>query len=182
MHVADVTLGVYKQNLNAGLLQQHHFWAGLMAIFRVAVLLFIKPKLECLSVCLSAPCILSLSGLFPSLSHPETRCLSFACISFKWESKYHTRDGSCDLGPYARGLFSSSWLLWARWSRPSHSQVIPTYLLVMAVEIGHQRCSASVQDDVQFPCRTAADTQSIARPGVWGSWSSKATLMIGGLN
>ena len=35
-----------KQNLNAGLLQQHHFWAGLMAIFRVAVLLFIKPKLE----------------------------------------------------------------------------------------------------------------------------------------
>ena len=41
MHVTDVTLGVYKQNLNAGLLQQHHFWAGLMAIFRVAVLLFI---------------------------------------------------------------------------------------------------------------------------------------------
>ena len=38
MHVTDVTLGVYKQNLNAGLLQQHHFWAGLMAIFRVAVL------------------------------------------------------------------------------------------------------------------------------------------------
>ena len=37
---------IYKQNLNAGLLQQHHFWAGLMAIFRVAVLLFIKPKLE----------------------------------------------------------------------------------------------------------------------------------------
>ena len=28
------------------ILQQHHFWAGLMAIFRVAVLLFIKPKLE----------------------------------------------------------------------------------------------------------------------------------------
>ena len=46
MHVPDVTLGVYKQNLNAGLLQQHHFWAGLMAIFRVAVLLFIKPKLD----------------------------------------------------------------------------------------------------------------------------------------
>ena len=36
----------YKQNLNAGLLQQHHFWAGLMAVFGVAVLLFIKPKLE----------------------------------------------------------------------------------------------------------------------------------------
>ena len=46
MHVTDVTLGVYKQNLNAGLLQQHHFWAGLLAIFRVAVLLFVKPKLE----------------------------------------------------------------------------------------------------------------------------------------
>ena len=28
MHVTDVTLGVYKQNLNAGLLLQHHFWAG----------------------------------------------------------------------------------------------------------------------------------------------------------
>ena len=36
MRVTDVTLGVYKQNLNAGLSQQHHFWAGLMAIFRVA--------------------------------------------------------------------------------------------------------------------------------------------------
>ena len=46
MHVTDVTLCVYKQNLNAGLLQQHHFWAGLMAIFRVAVLLFLKSKLE----------------------------------------------------------------------------------------------------------------------------------------
>ena len=47
-HITDVTLGEYKQNLNAGLLQQHHFWAGLMAIFRVAavaVLLFAKPKL-----------------------------------------------------------------------------------------------------------------------------------------
>ena len=46
MRVTDVTLGVYKQNLNAGLLQQHNFWTGLMTIFRVAVLLFIKPKLE----------------------------------------------------------------------------------------------------------------------------------------
>ena len=40
---------ISKQNLNAGLLQQHHFWAGLMAIFRVAVLLFSKPKLEWLN-------------------------------------------------------------------------------------------------------------------------------------
>ena len=31
MHVTDVTLGVYKQNLNAGLLQQHHFGASSMA-------------------------------------------------------------------------------------------------------------------------------------------------------
>ena len=47
MHVTDVILGVYKENLNAGLLQQHHFWAGLKAIFReAAMLLFIKPKLE----------------------------------------------------------------------------------------------------------------------------------------
>ena len=29
MHVTDVTLCVYKQNLNSGLLQQRHFWAGL---------------------------------------------------------------------------------------------------------------------------------------------------------
>ena len=40
MNVTDVTLGVRKQNLNAGLLQQHHFGTGLMAIFRVVVLLF----------------------------------------------------------------------------------------------------------------------------------------------
>ena len=32
MHVTDATLGVYKQNLNAGLLQQHHFLAGLMPL------------------------------------------------------------------------------------------------------------------------------------------------------
>ena len=30
MHVTDVALGVYKQNLNAELLQQHHFGAGLL--------------------------------------------------------------------------------------------------------------------------------------------------------
>ena len=36
---------MYEQNLNAGLLPQHHFWAGLIVIFGVAVLLFIKPKL-----------------------------------------------------------------------------------------------------------------------------------------
>ena len=45
MHVTGVTLGVYEQNPNAGLLQQHHFWAVLMAIFRVAVLLFVNPKI-----------------------------------------------------------------------------------------------------------------------------------------
>ena len=43
--VATTNFGLYKQNQNAELLQQHRFWAGLMAIFRVAVLLFIKPKL-----------------------------------------------------------------------------------------------------------------------------------------
>ena len=45
-HYKRVHLPYYKQNLNARLLQQHHFWADLMAIFRVAVLLFIKSKLE----------------------------------------------------------------------------------------------------------------------------------------
>ena len=38
-------LGVYRQNLSSGLLQQH-ILVGLMAIFGVAVLLFIKPELE----------------------------------------------------------------------------------------------------------------------------------------
>ena len=38
---------MYKQNLNAGLWQQHHFWASLLEIFQVVVvLLFIKSKLE----------------------------------------------------------------------------------------------------------------------------------------
>ena len=32
MHLTDVTLGVYKQSLNAGLLQQHHFLAGLIPL------------------------------------------------------------------------------------------------------------------------------------------------------
>ena len=38
---SPILLKVLDPNLNAGLLQQHHFWAGLMPIFRVAVLLFI---------------------------------------------------------------------------------------------------------------------------------------------
>ena len=37
MHEIDDTLGVCKQDLNAGLLQQHHFWAVFMAIFPVVV-------------------------------------------------------------------------------------------------------------------------------------------------
>ena len=35
---------LYKENLNAGLLQQRLFWAGLMATFRVAVLLLCLAK------------------------------------------------------------------------------------------------------------------------------------------
>ena len=34
--MTDATLGVYKQSMNAWLLQQHHFWEGLISIFRVA--------------------------------------------------------------------------------------------------------------------------------------------------
>ena len=44
MHVTDVTLGVYKQNLNAGLLQQHHLGAGLMAINHCHLLPLNLPK------------------------------------------------------------------------------------------------------------------------------------------
>ena len=50
MHVTHITLGVHvcKQNLNAGLLQEHHFWARLRVLLPVAVLLpDINPKLKC---------------------------------------------------------------------------------------------------------------------------------------